>query len=271
MDRPGLGRSFNFGERSDEFILKAPATRSSRSRYHPAAAMASATAAGRTSSRLVTTYGANLSQGLVARDSRNFSAFVRVDSVLELRAPRGLSIMFDLDRIQTREQLSGKRCSDLGGKPQCLVYDSLGVHHAILPHRAFSSHTAGPGGGVVQVPGSPAKNPEQLDKRLSASARTRTVTDRRSHVCLTAGVLPRGPERSEGLVGSNDRVLQHSVRCIKRRGPQPGDSILHHGPDLVEPIARTVLRFDPRLSRTSQLSPNSPFACRARCHSGASE
>jgi hypothetical protein len=30
-------------------------------------------------------------------------------------------------------------------------------------------------------------------------------------VCRTAGVLPRGPERSEGLVGSNDRVLQRAV------------------------------------------------------------
>ena len=69
--------------------------------------------------------------------------------------------MFDLDRIQTREQLSGKRCSDLGGKPQCLVYDSLGVHHAILPHRAFSSHTAGPGGGVENP-----RNSRLLSRRL---------------------------------------------------------------------------------------------------------
>ena len=29
-------------------------------------------------------------------------------------------------------------------------------------------------------------------------------------VGITAGVLPRGPERSEGLVGSNDRVLRPS-------------------------------------------------------------
>jgi len=42
-----------------------------------------------------------MSQGLVGRKGGNFSTFVGVNSVSELRAPRGFSISLDVDLIQT--------------------------------------------------------------------------------------------------------------------------------------------------------------------------
>jgi len=69
-----------------------------------------------------------------ACESDNFSMFVGVYSVSEFRAPRGFPISLDVDLIQTCEQLARKRCSDLGGKAECFVNDSLRVHGLIPPY-----------------------------------------------------------------------------------------------------------------------------------------
>ena len=87
---------------------------------------------------------------------------------------------------------------------------------------------------------------------------------------ITAGVLPRGPERSEGLVGSNDLVMRRSCDLLIKATPRAFTSTPWNDPTLIivdqQPYAPHAIRIRSRAAHDGRWQATRPRATTSAAH-----